>query len=248
MKALVLGAGYAVRMRPLTLNNAKPLLLVGGRPMIDYVVEKIDEISQVDCIFVVVNERFFDDFRKWAKRAPTSKPLKLVNDGSTCDEDRLGAVADINFVVEKEKISDDFLVVGGDNLFDFGLRDFVSFFEEKGTSVALYPCGNLESVKRLSNVELDADGRIVFFEEKPENPRSDLAAICIYLFEKSSLPLLKKYFAEGGKRDAPGYYIQWLHKQIPVYGKIVRGTWYDIGNEETYREADRRFSARRPHA
>jgi len=246
MKALVLGAGYAVRLRPLTLNNAKPLLPIGGRPMIDYVVEKIDEIEQVDCIFVVVNERFFDDFRAWSKRAPTSKPLRLVNDGSTCDENRLGAVADIGFVVEKEKVSDDLLVVGGDNLFDFGVKEFASFFEEKGTSVALYPCGDTESVKRLSNVELDENGRVVFFEEKPKKPRSDLAAICLYLFEKSSLPLVNKYLEEGGKRDAPGFYVQWLHRQIPVYGKIMCGTWYDIGNEETYREADQRFSRARP--
>jgi glucose-1-phosphate thymidylyltransferase len=241
MKALILGAGYAVRLRPLTLNKAKPLLAVGGRPMIDYVVEKIDELEQVDRLYVVVNDRFFDDFRRWAQEAPTSKPVVLVNDGSTEDENRLGAVADIHFVIATENIADDLLVVGGDNLFDFGLRDFASFFLEKGTAVGLHICDDPRLVKKLSVVELDDSQRIVSFREKPETADSNLVAICLYLFEKTSLPLLKEYLGEGGKRDAPGYYIEWLHRRIPVYGKVMEGAWYDIGDEQAYREADRVF-------
>ncbi len=244
MKALVLGAGYAVRLRPLTLNTAKPLLPVGGRPMIDYVVEKMEEIEPIDRIYVVVNDRFFEDFRAWRLKAPTSKEILLVNDGSTRDENRLGAVADIHFAIEKEGIDDDLLVVGGDNLFDFRLNGFVSFFEKKGTSVALYVCEDANLVKRYSTVELDESGRIVYFEEKAGKPRSNLIAICLYLFEKTSLPLVKDYLDGGGSHDAPGYYIQWLHTQIPVHGKVLRGAWYDIGDEKTYREASRVFSER----
>ncbi len=236
-----MGAGYAVRLRPLTLNNAKPLLPVGGHPMIDYVLGRIDELPQIDRVFVVVNQKFFDHFQAWVKTAPTSKPIALVNDGSTSDENKLGAVGDINFTIEKEGIRDDLLVVGGDNLFDFSLSDFVSFFENKGTSVALCTCGDVASAKRFNSVEMDEDGRIVFFKEKPENPRSDVVAICLYLFEKSSLTLLKKYLNEGGNPDAPGYYIQWLYRQIPVYGKAMPGTWCDIGDKETYQEADHSF-------
>jgi glucose-1-phosphate thymidylyltransferase len=241
MKALILGAGYALRLRPLTTNNAKPLLLVGGRPMIDYVVQKVDEIDQIDRIFVVINDKFYEDFQTWAANAPTSKPLVLVNDGSTSAENRLGATADINFVVEKERIHDDLLVVGGDNLFDFQLPQFVTFFEKHGTSVGLYPCSDLSAAKRFNTIDLDDNRRITFFEEKPANPRSDVIAICLYLFSGSSLGLLKRYLDEGGNHDAPGYYIQWLHRQIPVFGKVMDGTWYDIGDKETYAEANKLF-------
>ena len=244
MKALVLAAGYAVRLRPLTLNRAKPLLTIRGRPMIDYVVEKIEDVEEVDRIYVVVNDRFFDDFRAWAERVPTSKQVVLVNDGSTGDENRLGAVADMHFAVEKERIDDDLLVVGGDNLFDFGLREFVSFFAEKATSVGLYFSKDPQLIKRCATVELDPTGRIVLFKEKAEKASSNLLAICLYLLEKTSLHLLKQYLEGRGSRDAPGYYIQWLYQQIPVYGKVLKGSWYDIGDERTYREADRLYGRR----
>jgi len=213
--------------------------------MIDYVIEKIDEIEEIDRIYVVVNDMFFEDFRVWAERSPVSKPVVIVNDGSTRDENRLGAVADISFVIEKEGIDDDLLVVGGDNLFDFGLQEFASFFAEKGTSAGLHVCDDPQLVKKFSTVELDPPGRIVFFEEKPQRARSNLVAICLYLFEGTSLPLVKQYLEGGGNRDAPGHYIQWLYKQIPVHGKVLKGSWYDIGDEKTYREADRLFSGPR---
>jgi len=241
VKALILAAGYATRLRPLTLNRPKSLLPISGQPMIDYVIRKIDEVDKVDHIFVVVNRRFLNNFQAWVGSTPTSKPAELINNETTCNEDRLGAVADMNFAVEKRGIQDDLLVVGGDNLFDFGLEEFVSFFEQKGTSVALHDCGDLLSARRFSNVELDEEGRIVFFEEKPEKPRSSVVAICLYLFEASSLGLLTSYLEDGGNRDAPGHFIEWLHKKIPVYGKVMGGIWFDIGNKESYREADRMF-------
>lgn len=231
-------------MRPLTLNTAKPLLPIGGQPLVDYVLRRIDEIDEVGQIYVVVNDRFFEDFRVWAEQAPTSKEIVLVNDGSICNENRLGAIADINLVVETEGIQDDLLVVGGDNLFDFGLQEFVSFFRGKGTSVGLHVCDDPELVKKYSAVDLDGEARVVSFEEKPERARSNLVAICLYLFEKVALPFLKQYLDEGGNPDAPGHYIEWLHEQIPVYGKILEGWWCDIGNERTYREADKLYAER----
>ncbi len=244
MKALILAAGYATRLRPLTLNMPKPLLPIGDRPMIDYVVKKIDEVEEIDRIVVVVNHRFLEHFRTWAQEAPTSKPVVLVDDGSTCNENRLGAIADIHLVVRKQSIQDDFLVVGGDNLFESGLKEFVSFFKEKGTSVALHDCGDPQSTREYSTVQLDEDSRIVYFKEKPEKPRSSMAAICLYLFKDSSLHLLKSYIEGGGNRDAPGHFIEWLHQRIPVYGRVLEGSWYDIGTEKTYHEADQRFRKR----
>jgi glucose-1-phosphate thymidylyltransferase len=247
VKALILAAGYAVRLRPLTLNTPKPLLPVGDRPMIDYIVEKIADVEEVNRILVVVNRRFLEDFRAWVGTAPTSKPIVLVDDGSTSNENRRGAIADIHLAVDKERIQDDLLVVGGDNLFDFGLEEFVLFFKQKGTSVALHDCGDPWLTKEYSAVLLDEDGRVRSFEEKPEHPKSSMAAICLYLFEASSLGLLRSYLQDGGNPDAPGHFIEWLHSQIPVYGKVMEGVWYDIGSEETYRQADRSFATgRRP--
>jgi glucose-1-phosphate thymidylyltransferase len=244
VKALILAAGYATRLRPLTLNTPKPLLPVADRPMIDHVLEKVDVVEEVDRIFVVINHRFLDDFRAWVERSPASKPVALVDDGSTSNDDRLGAIADIHLVVEKERIHDDLLVVGGDNLFDFGLKEFVLFFKQKGTCVALHDCGDPRFTKEYSTVELDDDGRIIFFEEKPDEPRSSMAAICLYLFEASSLPLLSVYLKDGEDPDAPGHFVEWLYERIPVYGKVMEGAWYDIGSEKTYHEADRLFGRR----
>jgi glucose-1-phosphate thymidylyltransferase len=246
MKALVLAAGYAVRLRPLTLNTPKPLLPVGGRPMIDYVVETIGQVDEVDSILVVVNHRFLEHFEAWLKEAPTSKPIRLIDDGSISEEDRLGAIGDMNLVVQRENIAGDLLVVGGDNLFTFSLRDFVSFYREKGTSVVLHSCGDIASAKRFSNVEVDATGRIVSFREKPENPTSDLVAICVYLFEPAALRLLTTYLEEGENPDAPGHFIEWLCQRMAVYGKPMAGQWFDIGDQEAYREADGFFTGGGP--
>jgi glucose-1-phosphate thymidylyltransferase len=210
--------------------------------MIDHVVGKVDEVEQVNRIYVVVNDRFFRDFREWAKTARTSKPLSLLNDGSTSNDDRLGAIADMHFAVEKGGIGDDLLVVGGDNLFDFDLTEFVSFFRERGTSVGLHACDDSEIIRRTSTVEIDEKARLISFEEKPAEHRSNLVAICLYLFEKASLRFLGNYLENGGNPDAPGHYIQWLHKQIPVYGKVLTGSWCDIGDEKTYREADKLYT------
>lgn len=242
MKALVLAAGYAVRLRPLTLNTPKPLLPVGGRPMIDYVVEKIEEVPEVDSILVVINHRFLEQFRAWLEKSPATKPIHLIDDGSTSEDNRLGAIGDMSLVVEREKIAGDLLVVGGDNLFTFGLQDFVSFYKEKGTSVVLHSCGDVASAKRFSNVKMDSTGRILTFLEKPENPWSDLVAICVYLFDPAALRLLKTYLDEGENPDAPGHFIEWLCTRIAVYGKPMGGDWFDIGSQEAYREADRFFS------
>lgn len=244
MKALVLAAGYAVRLRPLTLNTPKPLLPVGGRPMIDYVVENIEDVPEVDSILVVINHRFLEQFEAWRRQSPATKPIHLIDDGSTSEDNRLGAIGDMSLVVEREKIEGDLLVVGGDNLFTFGLRDFVSFFGEKGTSVVLHSCGDVASASRFSNVEMDPSGRIIQFEEKPKNPKSDLVAICVYLFEPAALRLLKTYLDEGENPDAPGHFIEWLCRRIAVYGKPMGGEWFDIGSQEAYREADRFFSGR----
>lgn len=244
MKAIVLAAGYATRLYPLTLNRAKPLLEVAGRPMMEHVLLRVGCIDEVDDVFVVTNDRFYSDFVNWARSfAPSySKPIHVLNDGTRTNEDRLGAIGDLAFVINQEQICDDCLVVAGDNLFDFDLRQFVKFFKEHGTTVGLYVVEDVDLVRRYSVVELDERGRIIYFEEKPQNPKTNLVAICLYLLKRTDLPLLREYRCDGQPMDAPGYFIQWLHKRTEVYGFTFHGRWFDIGDHKSLQLANCVFS------
>ncbi|HID05837.1 MAG TPA: nucleotidyltransferase family protein, partial [Armatimonadetes bacterium] len=199
---------------------------------------------EIDIVFVVTNDRFHCDFVNWAQSfAPSySKPIHVLNDGTRTNESRLGAIGDLVFVVNQERICDDCLVVAGDNLFDFELRQFVEFFKEHGTTVGLYVVKDMDLVRRYSIVELDAQGRIIYFEEKPQNPKTNLVAICLYLLKQTDLPLLHEYQCDGQPMDAPGYFIQWLHKRTEVYGFPFHGIWFDIGDHKSLEQANRVFS------
>ena len=239
MKALILSAGYGTRLHPLTERQAKPLLPVAGKPMVEHVISKVEEIPDIDEIYMVINQKFAENFKDWAGKVKTKKAITFLNDGSTDDANKLGAIRDMKFAIEKASISDDLLVVAGDNLFDFSLTPFVDFFENKGTSVVgLYRVEPLELVKKYSVVELDESNRIVNFEEKPEAPSTNLIAICLYLFHKDKLNLISKYLKDGNNPDAPGYYIKWLVKQDRVFGFAFTGKWFDIGDFKSYNAAN----------
>lgn len=248
MKLLILAAGYATRLRPLTDNQAKPLLPVAGRPMIDHVIEKLigklpaspDPI--IDEIHVVTNNKFTPHFTAWAQGhggAYAGRPLRIWNDGTLTNEDRLGAIGDIHFVMEKAKIDDDMIVVAGDNLFSSDLSDYVRAAQQKGVLVGVYDVKDLEEIRKYNNLGLDADGRIVFFEEKPKEPRSTITAIALYHYPRATLPLIRQYIAEGNNPDQPGRLVQWLYPRIACYTHEVKGLWLDIGSKETYEEAQR---------
>jgi glucose-1-phosphate thymidylyltransferase len=241
MEALILAAGYATRLGELTANRAKPLLPVGPRPMIDYIFCQIADIDEVRRVNVVTNHKFAAQFADWAAGHGSAKPVSVINDGTTSDAAKLGAIGDIRLVLRRNAIDDDLLIVAGDNLFDFELRQFVSFFHEHGTSVGLYDTGDPDIMRHYAVVEVDPDSRrILDFEEKPPNPRSTLAATCIYLWRKDHLPLVDRY---SGNMDAPGHYIQWLTKQVDVYGFRIPGRWMDIGTPAQYEEACREYAA-----
>jgi glucose-1-phosphate thymidylyltransferase len=167
-----------------------------------------------------------------------------LNDGTSSEQDRLGAIGDIQFAIRQEGINDDLLIIAGDNLIELGLRAFVNFAIHRApaSSVGLYDIKDAEAVKRYSQVELDGDDKIIEFIEKPENPTSTLVAKCIYFFSKSELGLISEYINSGGTKDQPGHYIGWLCKRISVYGYIFSGRWYDIGNQETYKKANEDFA------
>ena len=244
MKALVLAAGYATRLRPLTERIAKPLLPVGGRPMIDIICDKIAEVPEVDGVHVVTNHRFAAGFEAWATKRGG---VTVHDDGTSTNEDRLGAIGDISFTIEHARLTgDDLLVIAGDNLFDFSLAEYVSFFRGKkdGSTIALYECDR-ELVKEYSVVEVDAHDRVLSFVEKPSDPRSNLAGIATYLFHRDHVPLFQTYLAEGRSPDQPGNFIAWLYPRVPVYGYRFRGEWLDIGNHEQLLHADNMLRQRR---
>ena len=246
MKVIILAAGYATRLYPMTLTQPKPLLPVAGKPMIDYVLDNLAPIGGIDRIYVVTNAKFAGHFQAWADdyRATKAKlNFTIVNDGSTDDTNKLGAIGDINFVLDSQKVEDDLIVVAGDNLFSEELSDFGRLCREKQAPVlAVYDVGDLEQIKKYNAISLDGDGRITFFEEKPKNPASTLTGIALYYYPKSTLPLIKQYIAEGNNPDQPGRLVQWLYPRLPVYTWKVPGLWYDIGSKETLEQANRIFA------
>jgi glucose-1-phosphate thymidylyltransferase len=243
VKALILAGGYATRLRPLTNDRAKPLLPVAERPIVDWILDRIDEVP-VDEIHLVTNARFADAFRAWAEAG--GKRVRVHDDGTTSNEDRLGAIGDIAFVADREGwAGEDLLVVAGDNLFDFSLADYVQFWRRKdGSAIAVYEHPVRELVREYSVVGLDTDDRVIGFEEKPERPQSNLISIATYLYDRAHLALLHAYLAEGNSPDQPGNFIAWLHTRAPVYGYRFSGDWADIGDRTQLLEADNRYRRR----
>lgn len=248
MKVVILAAGYATRLYPLTLTRPKPLLPVAGQPMIDYVLDNLAPIGGLDRIYVVTNAKFATHFQQWAdtyRAAKANLDFTIVNDGSTDDSNKLGAIGDLHLVITREKVNDDIIVVAGDNLFSEKLSDFGRFCREKQAPVlAVYDVGDLEQIKKYNAITLDGEGRIIFFEEKPKNPVSTLTGIALYFYPKRVLPLIEQYVVEGNNPDQPGRLIQWLYPRVPVYTWKVPGLWYDIGAKETLEEANRIFAKR----
>jgi glucose-1-phosphate thymidylyltransferase len=246
MKVIILAAGYATRLYPLTLTRPKPLLPVAGKPMIDYVLDNLAPIGGIDQVIIVTNAKFADQFQKWADEYRASKSkldFTVVNDGSTDDSNKLGAIGDLNLVITRENLDDDIIVVAGDNLFSEPLTAFGKYCEEKNEPVlAVYDVGSLEDIKKYNAISFDPDGKITFFEEKPKQPSSTVTGIALYYYPKKTVPLIKQYIAEGNNPDQPGRFVQWLYPRTPVYVWNVPGLWYDIGSKETLDEANRIFA------
>jgi glucose-1-phosphate thymidylyltransferase len=236
VKALILAAGYATRLRPLTDTIAKPLLPVGGRPMVDWILDRIAETS-VDEVHLVTNARFAPDFERWAE----GKDVRVHNDGTTSNEDRLGAIGDIQFV----GLDDDLLAIASDNLFDYSLAEYEEYWRQKGGSaVAVHDVGDFELAKKYGIVDVDEDDRITNFVEKPEHPPTTLSATATYLYRRDHAALIPTYLEEGNPPDQPGNYVAWLHKREPVYAYRFAGEWYDIGDHAQLLEADNRMRRR----
>ena len=254
MNALILAAGYATRLYPLTLNKAKPLLEVGGKPIIEWLFDNLASVPALETAYIVTNDKFASDFQNWANayhrpafaelrrgRHPEMK-IKIINDGSKSDDDKLGAIGDINLVLMRENLtSADLLVIAGDNLFQQPLSDFVNAAKRSQATVAVHDVGNLEAMKKYGTVTVDTKGVITNFEEKPEKPKSTLAAVALYYYSHEVLPLFTTYLAAGNNPDQPGLFLQWLYTRKPVNTFEIKGRWLDIGSKETLEAANEVF-------
>jgi glucose-1-phosphate thymidylyltransferase len=221
------------------------LLPLAARPMLDYLLDRVDEIADLDEIHLVSNARFAAQLRDWAARRSGRLPVRVLDDGTTSNEDRLGAIGDIRFTLERADLSGDLFVVAGDNVIGYDLRDYVRFWRESGGSaIALRDEPDHELIKQYGVVELDETDRVVSFEEKPAAPRSTLAATAAYLYSADHVELIPQYLDSGNPPDAPGNFVAWLHSRASVFGYRFTGDWLDIGNKEQLLEADNLMRSR----
>jgi glucose-1-phosphate thymidylyltransferase len=247
MNLLVLGAGYALRLYPLTRNTAKPLIDVAGKPMIEHVIAAMSGIDDIEKTVLISNDRFAADYDRWLSAFAAPRPALhpvLLNDGSTSPDDQIGAIGDLHLALGRGNLyDDDLIVVGGDNLFSDCQLPFVEFARDKPASIATFDVGSPEIVKRFASLESDGDGRITAFVEKPSSPTTTIAGTAFYFFQKDTLPLIDRYIADGNNPDNAGYLFQWLYPRIPTFAHSVAGRWFDVGTESALAEARQVFAA-----
>lgn len=242
MKCIVLAAGYATRLYPLTKNFPKPLLEVGGKAIIDWLLDDIDRLESIDSHVIVSNHRYYNHFINWKNNCSLSKPVTVLDDGSTENENRLGAVKDIQFAIDSLGIDDDLLVIAGDNIVDFSFRSFVDFAQVKGTTcIMTYHEPDDEALKKCGVITPSRDFKVLRMIEKPQEPPTNWAVPPFYIYVRADLPYISKGIAEGCATDAPGSFISWLCEQRPVYALPMPGKCYDIGDLESYEKVKREF-------
>lgn len=241
MKAIILAAGYATRLFPLTKNFPKPLIKINNKPMINYVLGKAEEIG-VKEVFVVTNEKFGGQFEEWAKSYNGQAKVSIINDHTLSNEDRLGAIGDIQYTIEQANIDDDILVIASDNLFKFSLYNALNLFRKTNKSTIIaYDVKEKEEASKMGVVSIDETKKVTSFVEKPESPATTLCAIAVYFYPKNILPLIKRYLDEGHNKDAPGNLPAWLIKEDEVYCQVHEEKWYDIGGFEKLKQAKEDF-------
>lgn len=236
MQAIILAGGYGTRLYPLTIDAPKPMIQVGGRPMIEYLVEKLQKIAEIRDIFIVSNNKFSHVFEEWLEKSPY-RNIRIINDGTMSNEDRLGSIGDIRYVLQHADINDDVIILGGDNLIEDDFQDLFKNFHKKGNTVGLYDVEDLEYVKQLSNPLLDEDRRITAFIEKPAQPTSSLIGTLVYLLKRESLRYIDEV-VQSGQTDRAGDFIAYLCQREAVYGHVLQGKWFDIGTMEQLQKAE----------
>jgi glucose-1-phosphate thymidylyltransferase len=241
VKALILAAGYATRLYPLTLDRPKPLLQIGEKTILDHFLSRLAGLN-IDGVYVVTNSKFTGSFKKWADAVNgegryTDFTIEIINDGTMDNESRLGAIGDIHFSIQQKAIKDDLMVSAGDNVYNFDFIHFLNFYTLKKSDVILaHPVFDREKLKRHGVVQVDADQHVMGFFEKSAQPPSHLVSPAFYIFKKSTLTMFGDYLAQNNNPDAPGHFISWLYTRQPVYAYIMEETYYDIGTLEAYHQ------------
>ena len=241
---ILLCAGYATRLYPLTQNQPKPLLPVAGRPILEWILDRLKNVRGMGSVWVVTNHRFASHFERWAKEARFPWPIGVVDDQTTTNENRLGAIGDLGFVLRQKKISaKDLLVIAGDNLFDFDLQEFVDAAAKKRPhgAIAIYDVKDRVLARQYGLVRLGAENRVTEFYEKPQDPPTTLASCGIYWLPAESLVFLDSYLADGHNADQPGHYMRWLSEKDGLFAIPLQGSWYDIGDRASYEKANGLF-------
>ena len=245
MKCLILAAGYATRLYPLTENFPKPLLEVAGKTILDWLIDDLEKTSLIDEYIVVSNYKFAPIFEDWAKNChfERSRKISVIDDGTSTNETRLGAVRDILLGIEAKNITDDLLVMAGDNLLSFSLSGFLTYAQSKNTTCIMrYYEPDESRLHKCGVAEINDDGLILSMEEKPANPKSHWCCPPFYFYKKEDLKLFKQGIAEGCGTDAPGSFIAWLSTKTPVHAYEMPGPRYDIGTLESYEAVKRTFN------
>ncbi len=233
MKCLILAAGYATRLYPLTENFPKPLLQVGEKTILDWLVDDIDTAGMADEYVVISNHKYAHHFEDWAKTK--SMKVTVVDDGTSSNETRLGAVKDIQFAIETLGLDDDMLVIAGDNVLSFSLTRFLRYAKEKGTSCIMrYYEGSQQKLTKCGVVQINEQDKILGMEEKPAQPKSNWCCPPFYYYTREDAKLVSKGIEAGCGTDAPGSYIAWLCTQTPVHAMEMPGKRFDVGNLESY--------------
>lgn len=240
MKCLILAAGYATRLYPLTENFPKPLLKVGEKTILDWLIDDVDACGEIDEYVVISNHKFALQFQTWA--STKAQKITVVDDGTTTNETRLGAVKDIQYAIEMLKLDDDMLVIAGDNVLDFSLTQFIAYAKQKNASCVMryYEADN-KRLRKSGVVEIDEGDRILSMEEKPAEPKSNWCCPPFYYYVKADTGLVQTGIESGCGTDAPGSYIAWLSQKVPVYAMEMPGRRYDIGNLESYEQVKREY-------
>ncbi len=243
MICVILAAGYATRMYPLTENFPKPLLDVKGKSIIEWLIEDVEKTEKVSKYVIVSNHKFINKFIEWANGFAMKDKVVVIDDGSTDNDNRLGAVKDIAFAIEKLNIKDDLMVLAGDNLLDFSLVDFVNYFYKKNsTCVMRYFEGSIDKLRKTGVALVNSDDKIVKMTEKPENPESNWAIPPFYIYKKEDIYEIEKGIKEGCPTDAPGNFISWLCERADIFAYEMPGKRFDIGSIEGYEKIKDSFS------
>lgn len=245
MKAILLVAGYATRLYPLTKNMPKALLNIAGKPILTSIYEQLETLDAVDEVYVVSNHKFYEHFVKWANELNGTKKITVIDDGTTNEDNRRGAIGDIKYTIDQMAIDEDIVVVAGDNFFTYKLKDMYDYYKKVNDDcVCVKEIDDVEELKAFAVASLGADNRIEQLEEKPQQPKSNTAVFATYMYTKETIKLFEQYLNEGNKPDAPGYFVEWLYRKKPVYAYKFVGECYDIGTPQSYEEVGNLFKVK----